>query len=91
MPIRWLPVRKPLNSPWKISHSLTKPFSGGSAAMPSVPTRVMTALRGFVCSHQTLELARWHASHPEEWCEVCSGDVDPETHEEIRPNTTCMT
>jgi hypothetical protein len=28
---------------------------------------------------------------PEDWCEVCSGDVDPETHEEIRPNTTCMT
>jgi hypothetical protein len=22
---------------------------------------------------------------------LCSGDVDPETHEEIRPNTTCMT
>jgi hypothetical protein len=28
MAIRWLPVRKPWNSPWKISHSLTKPLSG---------------------------------------------------------------
>ena len=46
IPIRWLPVRNPWNSPWKISHSLTKPFSGGRAAMPSVPVRVMTALRG---------------------------------------------
>ena len=46
MPTRWLPVRNPWNRPWKISHSLTNPFSGGRAAMPSVPTRVMTALRG---------------------------------------------
>ena len=38
MAIRWLPVQKPWNSPWKISHSLTNPFSGGSAAIPSVPT-----------------------------------------------------
>ena len=46
MPTRWLPVRNPWNSPWKISHSLTNPFSGGSAAMPSVPTKVITAERG---------------------------------------------
>ena len=50
MAIRWLPVRKPWNSPWKISHSLTKPFSGGSAAIPSVPTNVITVLRGSRCT-----------------------------------------
>ena len=46
MPVRWLPVRKPWNRPWKISHSLTNPFSGGSAAMPSVPTKAITDERG---------------------------------------------
>src|SRR6266705_1093335 len=46
MAIRWLPVRKPWNRPWKISHSLTNPFSGGSAAIPSVPANVITVLRG---------------------------------------------
>lgn len=28
---------------------------------------------GSVISHQTLELARQHAPHPEEWCEFCNG------------------
>jgi len=46
MPVRWLPVRNPWNRPWKISHSLTNPFSGGSAAMPSIPAKAITAERG---------------------------------------------
>ena len=42
-PTRWLGIRKPWNSPWKISHSLTNPFSGGSAAIPNVPMNVIAA------------------------------------------------
>lgn len=43
---RWLPVRNPWNRPWKISHSLTNPLNGGSAAIPSVPANVITEARG---------------------------------------------
>src|ERR1700684_4246160 len=50
MAIRWLPVRKPWNSPWKISHSLTNPFSGGSAAIPSVPAKAITEALGIRCA-----------------------------------------
>lgn len=31
----------------------------------------------FVVSHRTLELARWHASSPEDWCEPCRDGVGP--------------
>ena len=50
MPVRWLPVRNPWNRPWKISHSLTNPLSGGSAAMPSVPAKAITADLGSRCT-----------------------------------------
>lgn len=31
---------------------------------------------GYLISHKTLKLARLHASAPEEWCGVCSGEEE---------------
>ena len=43
-PTTWLWTRNPWKSPSNNIHSLTKPLRGGSAAMPSVPTRLITEL-----------------------------------------------
>lgn len=34
---------------------------------------------GEVIAHETLRLARYHASAPEQWCEVCMGNRPPES------------
>lgn len=36
---------------------------------------------GFVCSHDTLALARAHAAAPLGWCEQCAGIVDEDHHD----------
>lgn len=33
---------------------------------------------GYIVSHETLSIARLHASEPEEWCGVCNGEDLPE-------------
>lgn len=36
---------------------------------------------GILACHPTLALARHHSASPLDWCEVCNGQMDEETHQ----------
>lgn len=69
------------NAGWRatqVARSTGRPVSiydGTAAELDTAGGRWQTVCEdhGFIVSHDTLRLARWHASAPESWCGVCSG------------------
>lgn len=57
-------------------------YNGDEAGMDTSsgdqPWSLVCEPHGFVSSFETIRSARSFASCPEQWCEVCSGDVDDE-------------
>lgn len=51
-------------------------YDGVAAQMDAAAGRWQTVCEehGWIVSHRTLELARGHASHPDDWCGYCSGE-----------------
>lgn len=74
------------NAGWRSTHvarSTGLPVSvydGKAQGLETIGGRWYTVCEhhGYLVSHATLRLARWHASAPEDWCGVCNGQDPPE-------------
>lgn len=82
MPLSELARRYSDNLGWRQTHiarTTGRPVSvydGVTAGMDLTGGRWQTVCEdhGWVISHETLKLARYHAAAPDEWCEICMGN-----------------